>query len=37
VSLKPLERVEAIKTIEVALPLQWWHYPIEVIEAALHH
>jgi hypothetical protein len=37
VSLKPLKHVEAIKTIEVVLPLQWRRYPIEAIEAALHH
>jgi hypothetical protein len=32
VSLKPLKCVEAIKTIEAALPLLWRHYPIEAIE-----
>jgi hypothetical protein len=32
VSLKPLKHVEAIKTIEAALPLQWQRCPIEAIE-----
>jgi hypothetical protein len=37
VSLKPSKRVEAIKTMEAALTLQWQHYPIEAIEVVLHH